>query len=103
MAVTFTTKAKKSIWALSILTLSCGLAGCGGAVYEAELEFLEDVPPPAASMFVTGGKGKKVEIKGVAPFVIGPKGKKGEVKKERGWLTFEETEKGWRGPDKNVY
>ncbi len=123
--------AKKSLWALWILTISWGLTGCGsGAVsenaartayeksihaiangkvklisflkingrkgesagrkyyeveYEAELEFLENYQPAMGLM------------DGMLKY------KKGDVKKIRGWLHFEETEKGWRGEDGNVY
>jgi hypothetical protein len=28
---------------------------------------------------------------------------KGDVVNDRGWLKFEETKEGWRGPDGNVY
>lgn len=59
--------------------------------YEAELEFVEDFPPKESAPSLFSG------------FVMGPKGKKGEVKKASGWLPFEETENGWRGPDGNVY
>jgi hypothetical protein len=149
MRATFTANCKKSLWALSVLTLSCGLPGCGSGTvsessartayeksteaiaegkaklisfrkinarksevfgmkfyeveYEAEVEFLEDFPPVRYTTFpsmLPGGKPSKQEV---PDFFMGLKGKKGEVKKQRGWLSFEQTEKGWRGPDKNVY
>jgi hypothetical protein len=52
--------------------------------YEAVLDFLEDYPQP-----------------GQIP--LGPKGKKGETKQETGKLSFQKTENGWKGPDKNLY
>jgi hypothetical protein len=41
--------------------------------------------------------------RGFGRIVSGPTGKKGEIKKETGHLSFEQTEKGWKGPDKNIY
>jgi hypothetical protein len=69
--------------------------------YESELEFLEDFPPqPPKEPPAKFSEMPKI----VLPRIVhGPTGKKGEVKKQRGWLNFEETERGWRGPDKNVY
>jgi hypothetical protein len=200
---------KRTLWALSILVLCCGVVGCGGGPvsersartafenstaaikegkaklisfrktnarsgellgvkmyeveYEAELQFLEDFPPqvwqvtghgpgapvenpnpsrfgPSPARPITKGQARqpsvnraewktvKVEAQtkeeaiakgtemlpenrrnritaqpGVGRFVLGPKGKKSETKQETGNLTFEQTEKGWRGPDKNIY
>src|SRR5262245_43367887 len=54
--------------------------------YEAELEHLTDDPTGA----IVGG----IMLEGW---------KKGDVMKERDRLRFWETEKGWRGPDGNVY
>src|SRR5262245_9797819 len=56
--------------------------------YEAELQFLEDYPP------------LRLEPLRLVP---GPTGKQGEIKKDSGWIPFQQTEKGWRCPDKNVY
>jgi hypothetical protein len=102
--------------------------------YEAELKFLEDVPPEVWDVtgFPSKGFGPKtvrVEAQtkedaiakgtkllpedrrnkitadkpGFPPHVSGPKGKKDEITKVSGRLHFEQTEKGWRGPDRNVY
>jgi hypothetical protein len=102
--------------------------------YEAELKFLEDVPPEVWDVIGFAAKGfgsKTVTVeahtkeeaitKGTkllpedrrnritaqkpffSPHVSGPQGKKDEIKKVSGQLHFEQTEKGWRGPDRNVY
>jgi hypothetical protein len=139
--------AKKSLWALSILILSCGLAGCGGPVseksartayekstkviaegkaklvsfrkinarksemfgiksyeveYEAELEILENVHVIGDPGLITH-EGWELEVTPIGVGLEDAKYKKGQVVKRRAWMEFTETEKGWLGPDRNVY
>jgi hypothetical protein len=89
--------------------------------YEVECEVLEDlwhtpwlVPVPGGDL---GGWWPFDENKNVSNLAVGkkigaagpirvqrpPKHKKGEILKRRGWLPFEETDKGWQGLDGNVY